>query len=696
MADESWSLCNKTFPSTATLKCLKKGLGHLTFYIKATLCNGIGECIDDEDEQNCGQKAIVLIITFGSSFLFCFCVAIVIVKISKKTETEVAPSLTQSFVDEDEQTQKNIIVTAQQTKQRKLMNRIIFQVQSKVYRGLVPETLNGLKRIFDPKTYSNIVEDNAEPSFLNNALAKVKGLFHRPNQSQDFLDFKSNLTQVNHASENLANVLSVKQSSDQRQAINALFYDWELEQHHGDILEAHECIKDMTNRSALDTIIQDHTSENESFFARLLPRQWFSNGSVLLKLTYKLFSNFTDIVKDVFLVVALGALVKGGSFFLTWAFGSLVGCLAIPYLLASLNLALNPLMFPALFNCDLGKFGNVIVLAFLLPFLPFILIICEHKTMLELSHCTETNVENLIKRYKMIKAQTARFIKTELGIETTLQFTFSLLLSFFSISKTRTSQGLEALFQEGGKKSKILIQFGIDPVVLVIINNLWTCFSAWRTFVKGLSTNKEHFPASSKAILALYVAVSILIRATVSILFLTPCLGLFHLLRHFQGELLPYWIAMDQDVVEIYYSTADPVPMKDLSRFDYTDKANPIPPDVTIYTYFNEQVCLIGYWCLMVLQSILIMAFKKYTNPKAFDTYPKLQMVSHALENCQVPSPLEDWDDYEGSISAYKLRQECVSKEMKFTMLTNLLVHLIMMIPMTIFGKHQFSNSFER
>ena len=149
------------------------------------------------------------------------------------------------------------------------------------------------------------------------------------------------------------------------------------------------------------------------------------------------------------------------------------------------------------------------------------------------------------------------------------------------------------------------------------------------------------------------------------------------MLRHFQGELLPYWIATDQDVVEIYYSTADPVPMKDLSRFDYTDKANPIPPDVTIYTYFNEQVCLIGYWCLMVLQSILIMAFKKYTNPKAFDTYPKLQMVSHALENCQVPSPLEDWDDYEGSISAYKLRQECVSKEMKFTMLTNLLVHLI-------------------
>ena len=145
----------------------------------------------------------------------------------------------------------------------------------------------------------------------------------------------------------------------------------------------------------------------------------------------------------------------------------------------------------------------------------------------------------------MIKAQTARFIKTELGIETTLQFTFSLLLSFFSISKTRTSQGLEALFQEGGKKSKILIQFGINPVVLVIINNLWTCFSAWRTFVKGLSTNKEHFPASSKAILALYVAVSILIRATVSILFLTPCLGLFHLKMNFSCYVLVLMWKMD-------------------------------------------------------------------------------------------------------------------------------------------------------
>ena len=144
--------------------------------------------------------------------------------------------------------------------------------------------------------------------------------------------------------------------------------------------------------------------------------------------------------------------------FLFQTFGSLLACLLIPFFLASINVAMNPLIFQSIFGCDFGKYGNIAILLCLSPILPFILILMQRKSLQELKSGTADKVGNVAKRYKLIKAQTARFIKTELGIETTLQLTFSVLLSFFSTSQTRTSQGLEALFKKGqdSKLSKIL------------------------------------------------------------------------------------------------------------------------------------------------------------------------------------------------------------------------------------------------
>ena len=42
------------------------------------------------------------------------------------------------------------------------------------------------------------------------------------------------------------------------------------------------------------------------------------NSSFVLSLTFALFGHFSDVVKDVFLVVALGSLVEGDAFFLSW------------------------------------------------------------------------------------------------------------------------------------------------------------------------------------------------------------------------------------------------------------------------------------------------------------------------------------------------------------------------------------------
>ena len=51
--DEDFDRCNHTFPSTATLKCLKKDVYNVNITILAIPCNGITECNGGEDEYYC-------------------------------------------------------------------------------------------------------------------------------------------------------------------------------------------------------------------------------------------------------------------------------------------------------------------------------------------------------------------------------------------------------------------------------------------------------------------------------------------------------------------------------------------------------------------------------------------------------------------------------------------------------------------
>ena len=207
--------------------------------------------------------------------------------------------------------------------------------------------------------------------------------------------------------------------------------------------------------------------------------------------------------------------------------------------------------------------------------------------------------------------------------------------------------------------------FNISPVALIVLTNLWSCFSAWRAFVKGLSTSKDYFPTSTKGILALYVLLSILIRATSIIIFLAPCLGLFNLLRHFQGESYPYWIATNQDVAEIYYSTADPVPMKDLSRFDYSDKTNPKSPELTIYTYFDAYMCLMGFWFLMVLQSMLVVEKKKLSKGPGRERHCGIASNKDVQTPCKATRRNLLAADNEGK-SRYSWKEPCLPNPAKY------------------------------
>ena len=72
------------------------------------------------------------------------------------------------------------------------------------------------------------------------------------------------------------------------------------------------------------------------------------------------------------------------------------------------------------------------------------------------------------------------------------------------------------------------------------------------------------------------------------------------------------------------------------------------------YTILTEEFCLNSFWVLMLIETLLILFFKCFVNPSTFQRQTFLENLTHSLGNCQIPSPIEDWDQTQGSIQSYK------------------------------------------
>ena len=104
---------------------------------------------------------------------------------------------------------------------------------------------------------------------------------------------------------------------------------------------------------------------------------------------------------------------------------------------------------------------------------------------------------------------------------------------------------------------------------------------------------------TSSIILGLYVLVSVALKCSSTIVFLTPCLGMFNLGRHYQAERWPFWASSYHESLyllhewipdeNVYLPGKDPIKWSELSRLNYTDPKNPVPYDdmYTLYTYFH-------------------------------------------------------------------------------------------------------------
>ena len=84
----------------------------------------------------------------------------------------------------------------------------------------------------------------------------------------------------------------------------------------------------------------------------------------------------------------------------------------------------------------------------------------------------------------------------------------------------------------------------------------------------------------------------------------------------------------------------------------------------------------------------MVWVVKRFSNPDSYKHQSRLEALINAMENGQIPAPMFDWDDLSATIPEYVQKQKMVDSEMNFTILANFCKHLVMMIPIWVFGKN--------
>ena len=125
----------------------------------------------------------------------------------------------------------------------------------------------------------------------------------------------------------------------------------------------------------------------------------------------------------------------------------------------------------------------------------------------------------------------SKYKRDLLGLEALYQLTGTAILLFYSVSETKTSQGLAAMFQEDN-----ILGLPVSSKLAITISFVLSLFSFTSSHIEGLGGHRAYFPFSSKAVLLLAIFCATLERVSTMIIFFAPPLGLFDFLRHYQGK----------------------------------------------------------------------------------------------------------------------------------------------------------------
>ena len=313
-----------------------------------------------------------------------------------------------------------------------------------------------------------------------------------------------------------------------------------------------------------------------------------------------------------------------------------------------------------------------------------IIVILKEKMLNHMSKIYEVSGN----QYAHAKEQMTKYVQAELGLETIYQTFLQLLLVLLAKSDTRTIQGLEMVFADDHEEV-----LGMNPTFIFALSTVWSIFSCIRSFMKGRNIKREYSTWKSDLANFLFACLSISLRIASFLLYFTPCLGLGDIHRFYQGEMYPFLAPMafnnslTLDEEYMHFGNAPPILWSKITRWNYTQGRNPIPPPRELYYWFSIKQYTGVFIVMLFVHPFLVMLGKWLANPRPFSRLHWLDCVIHCACNTNVPFPMEDWDERKGQVASHKRRQTLVFRETLTVIIINFVIHFFLLIPLILLSK---------
>ena len=303
--------------------------------------------------------------------------------------------------------------------------------------------------------------------------------------------------------------------------------------------------------------------------------------------------------------------------------------------------------------------------------------------------------QTYIKAKEELKRTMNRHIKIELGLETMYQLVITLILLLLSYTQTPVENGLKAAFNEG---------LGALPLFLLTVSNILSAKSFTSSHCKVLNVCREHFPFTSRLAASLYSLCGLITRVVGMIMYFTVPLGLFSLLRHWQGEQTP-WSHETLDFVTpeglMFMGDNEGFVWNEVDRwikngtlffFNEYGALTPNPdyfvaaPDVTLYIGLTWHPYLYIFFAHVAVHSFVIF-FAKYNLSQVFRYgFNLLDKFIHSLENTNLPFNCQEWDDGKGDAEEHRKRMRLNWREGLAIIIINAIFNSSLLVPLYYLG----------
>ena len=316
-------------------------------------------------------------------------------------------------------------------------------------------------------------------------------------------------------------------------------------------------------------------------------------------------------------------------------------------------------------------------------------------------------------------------IQLELGLETIFQLAAQLTLLGLSNTETATHSDLKTMFSEIPSKSYNLHDWmknqWISFKAQLVISNMISFFGCMNSHLKGVYACREHFSILSKFLIVALSFFGCTSRVLAIVMYFAAPLGLFNLLRHLEGETLPWNAALVANFFGpnatgmVYFGGSEPVDYDLLFRWKKNTSVQPFlyiptfaltsedvrklghaewnpdylisPPDYTLYTIFDLKTYFYIFLGLLVIHIIAVFVAKYKTSTYFVYRMNFVEKFIHAFENTNIPFNSQEWDDGKGDASELKMRMEANHKEMRLLICIQTFFNLLLMLPMLILGE---------